>query len=214
MFREKHIQVNLSFPYYTLGNIDEKTNYIWMVFHGYGQLARYFIQKFEPLAQKGGYVIAPQGLSKFYLSGFEGRVGATWMTKENRYTEIANQRNFLDRIYQEEVKFKSIPLGIIGFSQGVTTACRWIATTQLPIKRLILWAGEVPIESTAKDFEFLEDSCETYYVLGKKDFYLQNKEEVHLALNKQLAVFPLVQKVSFEGGHHIDSDTLLKIVKL
>ena len=34
--------------------------------------------------------MAPEGLSRFYLEGFSGKVGATWMTREDRLNDIDN----------------------------------------------------------------------------------------------------------------------------
>jgi hypothetical protein len=52
---------------------------VWFVCHGYGQLAAYFIRHFAFLTENAPatVVIAPEGLSRFHLSGNGGRVGAT-----------------------------------------------------------------------------------------------------------------------------------------
>ena len=81
-----------------MNELTEATERIWLVFHGYGQLAEYFIKKFEDLDPTKNFIIAPQGLSKYYLQGVYGRVGASWMTKEDRLTEIANQYAYIDEV--------------------------------------------------------------------------------------------------------------------
>ena len=88
---EREINISLKTKYSTYGKFSDRTEKIWFVCHGYGQLAEYFIKNFEVLDAETNYVIAPQGLSKFYLKGFTGRVGASWMTKEDRLTDIENQ---------------------------------------------------------------------------------------------------------------------------
>ena len=99
-----------------------------IVLHGYGQLPEYFIRKFRPLAEAGWHVIAPEGAHRFYLQGTEGRVGASWMTKEARLDDIADQIVFLDALLgQLEEGMASGPRFLLGFSQGVATALRWAA---------------------------------------------------------------------------------------
>ncbi len=61
---------------------------VWILFHGYGQSASYFLMNFKDFEPENSLLIAPEGLSKFYLKGVDGRVGASWMTKENREAEI------------------------------------------------------------------------------------------------------------------------------
>ena len=65
-----HIQFDFKARYETLGNIDNPKR-IWIVVHGYGQQAKYFIRKFKPLQDEETLVIAPEGLHHFYLKGFE-----------------------------------------------------------------------------------------------------------------------------------------------
>ena len=53
-------------------------------------------QEGKDSAEELGYtIIAPQGLHKFYLEGTSGRVGASWMTKENREDDIKNYLVYL-----------------------------------------------------------------------------------------------------------------------
>src|SRR5690242_15478023 len=98
----------LSFPfsarYFKLGEINEHTTEVWFVLHGQGQLAEFFIQKFKMLEDQNICVIAPEGLSRYYLEGYTGRVGATWMTKENRLMDINNYIQYLNAVYQTEFK--------------------------------------------------------------------------------------------------------------
>ena len=52
------------------------------VLHGYGQLPAFFIRKFQAQVNAGWRVVAPEGAHRFYLKGTDGRVGASWMTRE------------------------------------------------------------------------------------------------------------------------------------
>ena len=47
---------------------NSKSNKVLYVLHGYGQLANFFIRKFEILREKY-HIIAPEGMHRFYLNG-------------------------------------------------------------------------------------------------------------------------------------------------
>ena len=79
-----HIPVKRQARYYTLGTLDTNTKHVYIVLHGYGQLASQIIHKFDDMADEV-FIIAPEGLSRFYWDGMTGTVGASWMTKEDRF---------------------------------------------------------------------------------------------------------------------------------
>jgi alpha-beta hydrolase superfamily lysophospholipase len=110
-------------------------------------------------------VVAPEALSRFYVdrgepaAGTPARVGATWMTREDRDAEIADYLGYLDQAL--EAATAAVPggapggggagvaaLGVLGFSQGAATACRWAAHRRrrgLPAPdALVLWGGALP----------------------------------------------------------------------
>ena len=66
---------------------------LWIVLHGYGQLAADFLAPFKAIAGADRAVLAPEALNRFYKerdssAGHAGRpVGATWMTREDRDAE-------------------------------------------------------------------------------------------------------------------------------
>ena len=142
---QKHITVPIRTPYHTLNTLTHKTETIWFACHGQGQLAEYFIKKFEGLDPNKHFIIAPQGISKYYLNGFTGRVGASWMTKEDRLTEIDNQQVLLQTIWNHEVgEARGKRIIFFGFSQGVATISRFAAFSKLPFDTLVLWSGGFP----------------------------------------------------------------------
>ena len=124
MIREHQISIKKTAKVYTLGNITTAKHVI-VVLHGYGQLAKYFINKFKPLVDDDYYIIAPEGLSKFYLNGHSGRVGASWMTKEDRQIEINDQIEYLINNLSKEIKvwtnniFTDSP-NIVSFLSNIT----------------------------------------------------------------------------------------------
>ena len=42
---ERSLTFQIEAPYYTQGEITERTKEIWIICHGYGQMARYFLRK-------------------------------------------------------------------------------------------------------------------------------------------------------------------------
>ena len=97
----------------------DEHNKIWMVFHGYGQLAKYFIKKFDCLVTAGDVVVALEGLSRAYINGFTGRVGASWMTKEDRLIEIEDYQAYISQIHSAVLeRFGNQKVTVLGFSSG------------------------------------------------------------------------------------------------
>ena len=72
--KEHSIKIEKTAHYYSIGELNKQTNELWIVCHGYGQLASFFIDKFKELNKDNRYIVAPEGLNKFYLHGFDGRV--------------------------------------------------------------------------------------------------------------------------------------------
>ena len=88
----KTITVEKTARYITLGN-KEKADVLIVALHGYGQLSAYFSKNFSKLDQRY-FIVIPEGLSRFYLSGTCGRVGASWMSKEERLWDIRDNLNY------------------------------------------------------------------------------------------------------------------------
>lgn len=201
---------NFQARYYKLGRIDDTTKQIWWVLHGYGQLAQYFVQKFKSLSENGICVIAPEGLSKFYLAGNMGRIGATWMTRENRTLEIENYTNYLDSILAIERPPSHVKTTLLGFSQGAATAVRWAMNGSLKFDRMVLWAGLFPPDMDFEKGSDLLKSKEVIEVLGKNDEFITQEKiaEMH-DLNTRLHLTPTI--IEFDGKHELDVEVLNKI---
>ncbi len=204
------IQFNYKARYYKLGELTADTKQIWWVLHGYGQLAQFFIQKFKALSEQGICVIAPEGLSRFYLAGNGGRVGASWMTRENRQMDIENYISYLDAILKIENPPAHIPTTLFGFSQGAATAARWAMNGKINFDRLILWAGLFPPDMDFEKGAVLLKSKKIIEVLGKQDqFITKEKVEEMMQLNQKLKINPTI--IEFEGKHEIDERVLGEI---
>jgi predicted esterase len=200
----KHITIPLRTSYCTLNQLTDKTETIWFVCHGQGQLAEYFIKKFEGLDPVKNFIIAPQGISKYYLNGFTGRVGASWMTKEDRLTEIDNQQTLLRAIWEQEVgEVRGKRIIFFGFSQGVATISRFAAFSKLPFDILVLWAGGFPPDIPLGSFNHLKGHETVRYFTGHDDPYYK-PEMLHTQTSLVLeAVGRAPITTFFDGGHTV-----------
>lgn len=195
--------------HFVLGDVT-RAKEVWFVLHGYGQLAKYFIKKFSALQDLGICVIAPEGLSRFYLQGNHGRVGATWMTSENRLMDIQNYVAYLNAVYHQQIKDRTCNTTIMGFSQGAATAMRWAMDGTVLFNRLVLWAGLFPPDiDFAKGAELLRGK-NVIEVLGKQDEFINEERIVEMhRLNTLLNISPTI--IQFEGRHEIDQNVLAQI---
>jgi predicted esterase len=185
---------------------------VWIVFHGYGQLAEFFIRKFLPFASPDRLIIAPEGTNYSYLNGFHGRVGANWMTRHEREVAIENNHRFLDGLMEKILhEFKETPvIHVLGFSQGAATATRWVSRWSGRAKLLILWAGGFAQDLVLEDVRNVFSETELIMVLGENDELITpesilKQEELIDNLGKTAL------KISFSGGHELNAEILKKI---
>jgi len=181
-----------------------------MALHGYGQLAEYFIMHFEPI-QAGRLIVAPEGLSRFYLSNNSGRVGASWMTKVDRVNEIKDQHDQLDRIVAQVALGKNIPLHVLGFSQGTATAIRWVLNTQNAVQRTVLWGGDIPHDVDITELRSKSKTNPLEMVVGTADPYIaeEDVQRFTMKLETDELNYDLCR---YDGGHSIESDMLQTLI--
>ena len=209
---EKRINFEFNARYEVLGEPSGEVEELWLVCHGHGQLAKYFIRKFESIANSKRLIVAPEGLFRYYLQGFAGRVGATWMTKEDRVSDIDNYINYLTAVYNQVRTSlrKDLKITFFGFSQGAATISRLATMTDLEFDRLILWAGIFPPDlPPLKSTDRLKDK-QCFLVYGKNDEFLTEariKEQESIA--EQIQITP--ENISFEGKHELSDQVLLEI---
>ena len=212
--KEGHIEAIKQFRYYTFGEITQAKHLI-IALHGYGQLAEYFMRKFQQL-QQDYFIVCPEGMHRFYLKGANGRVGASWMTKEDRLNDIADNNIWLTKLlqtYTESHPFET--LTILGFSQGGATAARWhnYLSTNYKLNlfsnaSLILWGAVFP-----PDLEITSDyksKSRHYFVLGETDEYFQGKDKSNTLATYESMCYTIK---TYNGGHNIDSDLLKTLLK-
>jgi predicted esterase len=207
--KEKEISYQITNSYTTMNTLTEKTKNVWFVCHGIGFLSRYFMMYFNMLDETENYIIAPQASSKYYLKGEYKHVGASWLTKENTQAEIQNVMANFNAIYEAEQIPAHVNFFILGFSQGVSVAMRWVARCKIPCDKLMIYAGGIPVELTKEDFEFMDfDTTKIINVVGLQDEYLTEKR-MQKELQKMRLLFgnQYIFK-TFDGTHEMRPDVL------
>jgi len=214
--REHHLTVGRSARYVVLGEPSPAVRELWIVLHGYGQLARRFARHCGPLAGSGRLVVVPEALSRFYAEAGAGgshaqaRVGATWMTREDRLAEISDYVAYLDQLHArlvEQCGGEPPALRLLGFSQGAATAARWTAYGAPAVRSLVLWGALLPEDIEVAQLRERLAGAPVTFVCGTGDPY-RSPDDVAAqaeALRSQ-GIWATVS--TFAGGHHLDAGVL------
>lgn len=213
MVSEHHIEVKRTARYYTDGHLGPETKEVWIVCHGYGYLAEYFIKYFKGLASGTCCIVAPEGLSRFYKSGVGGDVGASWMTKSDRLSEIDDYVNYLEQLVQfimKDLDREEVKLNVLGFSQGTAAVCRWLTSRSIAIDNLVIWAGEIPDDLDFEKFNQVLDKKPVHLVIGDADEFVSEQ------LLKQFEMYLKSKSVDYKlhlykGGHKINEPVLQEL---
>lgn len=208
--KENHINVQRTARYYTTGEFTIQTNEIWIVAHGYGQLAKEFIKHFEVLKDSHRFFIAPEGMNKFYARGVGGPPVANWMTSEDRLNEITDYVALIDAIVEAEIpEDYDGRIILFGFSQGVATITRWLNHTRRRIDELIIYAGSIALELANPIADCLLLQPVTY-ITGRKDPLIK-PEQKNLVLEQMKQINARI--IEFDGGHEILPEVILLLAK-
>lgn len=212
---EHRLSVTRQARYYSAGDLATARE-LWIVIHGYGQLASDFVKHFEPLGSSSRAFVAPEALNRFYResggtgSHADAKVGATWMTREDREAEIVDYIAYLDAV-ERTTRNPGARLGVLGFSQGVATQMRWLAARSSPPDRVVAWAGQVPADVELGHLRPRLPADGIDLVLGAKDTISS-----WVGADAQQARFTdagiAARLTTFEGGHRLDDATLLALV--
>ncbi len=209
MSSEKKVSYHTTNTYSTLNEHTDKTENVWVVFHGIDYLSRYFLKYFRHLNREKNYIIAPQAPSKYYLNGKYEHVGASWATRENTQQEIENVLAYLDEIYENEDLKNAKNLIFFGYSQGVSVATRWLAQRKIQASQLILNSGRIPKELAPADFAFFEGKVS--FIYGEDDPFV-NEEFLKSEEKRIRELFPKnLEFIPFDGGHEVNKEIILDI---
>lgn len=210
MIRSEHLEVVKTGRYFVAGSATEPDEVV-IVLHGYGMLPEYFLRKFEPLVHASRIFIAPEALSRFYVQGSSGRVGASWMTKEDRLMDISDNNRYLQQIVELPAVRRAKRLILLGFSQGAATAARFYCTTSHRFDAFIVWAGVFPPDVDLEVGAHRLKETNLHLVLGTNDEYMQ-VDQLRMAGEVFAAHGVQAEQHFFDGKHEIHLPLLAEIL--
>jgi predicted esterase len=210
---EKKVIYTASNTYSVLNNLNEKTKNVWIVFHGLGYLSKYFINYFSKINPEENYIIAPQAPSKYYQGRNFKHVGASWLTKENTIDETKNVLAYVDEIFKSEIDSPHYNLIILGYSQGVSIATRWVSSRKINCNHLILHSGGIPTELKPEDFSFLKKQTQVTYLYGDKDEYINEARKTEETIKGTNLFGKHLGIQVFNGVHEVNTDFIMKLSK-
>ncbi|MBQ0733176.1 alpha/beta hydrolase [Aquimarina celericrescens] len=209
--KEKEISYQTTNTYSTLNTLTTKTKNIWLVFHGIGYLSRYFVRLFDSLNKEDNYFIAPQAPSKYYKGNDYRKVGSSWLTKENTQVETKNVLRYIDAIIAKERIPQDLNFIVLGYSQGVSIASRWIASRKINCNALVMISGGFPKELHKEDFDFLPKNTKIIHIVGEMDPFFEI-EKVEAEKERVREILPQIEFRTHPGGHELNIKTLTHII--
>lgn len=215
------MQVRRTARIHTLGPTDPSlAAEAWVVLHGYRQLAGRFLRRFRVLDEGARLIVAPEGLSRFYVERETSRhgpgslVGASWMTREEREHEILDYVAYLDEVGDRFLRptrsGSRIPLTVFGFSQGVATAVRWVTLGRHPCRRLVCWGDTLPPDLESDAFRARMEGVELILVRGEGDGTRRPDVEARQDAMLREAGIPF-RTVTHPGGHRVEPDLVAEL---
>lgn len=135
------------------------------------------------------------------------------MTREDREHEIADYVAYLDQVFDavmRDVDRQNVTAHVLGFSQGVATACRWAVHGRAAFDHLVLWAEFLPPEFDTPESCARLRTMRISTVCGESDQYLT--EGALAAHRERLEGLGLTfEELTFDGGHRLDRETLKRV---
>jgi predicted esterase len=212
--QEGHIEVPRRARYFSLG--PDGASELWIACHGYGQLAGRFLRRFAEIDDGSRLIVAPEALSRFYLDPPQKRlgnpeapIGASWMTREDRESEIEDYVRYLDALHDATLERCSsgARVVVLGFSQGVATVCRWVERGRVRADDLVLWSGSLPPELFPLGARSRLREPRLTIVTGDADEYATEKVKRHQAATLRDSALEF-RLVTHPGGHELYGDVL------
>ena len=190
---------------------------LWICLHGYRQLAPWFLRRFGVLDDGSRRIVAPEALNRFYVGdpdgrhGPDARVGATWMTREDRAAEMADYTAYLERVLEVESEgAPPRPTVVLGFSQGAHTAARWMHRSGHDVHAVVLWGEGLPHDST--EDELTRAQRRWILVRGDADPSRSAAREAEDARRLDAASARWEVR-THAGGHRIETDALEELAR-
>ena len=211
---EHSIEVPRTARYYVLGDVTGGD--LWIVLHGFGQLACDFVEYFAEINDGRRVIVAPEALNRYYTASLsvpaaDRNVGATWMTREFREAEIRDYVRYLDLLHAElAAKYRPRRTIVVGFSQGGATASRWAAFGSTLIHSLVLWGATLPPDLDLAAARARLTSSRLRIVVGRTDQYIA--PDAVAREKERLAAANIPAKViEYDAGHSIKRAVLREL---
>jgi predicted esterase len=210
---KKHeLEIRKTARYFTLGETNAQVEEVWFVCHGYAQLATEFLASFSALEKPGRLIVAPEGLHRFYAKGGGGKVAASWMTSEDRLSDIADYTAWLDTVAAAVIS--KIPsqarIIVLGFSQGAAAVSRWLAAGHTSANDLILWCGFFPPDMQPAQ---LPANLKLTIVTASDDRFI-SPEQTATQFEELKLKRVQFKHLHFEGTHTVEKAALLQLAEL
>lgn len=225
----RHLEIRRHARYAILGSDGEepeggdpgaRRSSTWFALHGYGQTAPGFLRYFAALDDGSRLLVAPEGLHRHYVDHEAGKVGASWMTSEDRLTDIADYVAYLDRLHAhvgapgvggtDGVSDSESRVVALGFSQGVHTLSRWLAFGSARIDVAIFWGSHLPPDLDLGEHADRFRGAGVHLVAGDEDPHFDD-EAVSEAEGRLRAAGIPFETHRYGGGHRLDREVLEKL---
>jgi predicted esterase len=213
---EHTIVVPRTARYYQLG--EAAGGDLWIVLHGFGQLAGDFVEYFNGIADGARVIVAPEALNRYYTAPLtvpsaERPVGATWMTREFRDAEIRDYVRYLDVLHEELAKtLRPRRTVVVGFSQGGATASRWAVQGRTDIHSLVLWGATLPPDLDLAASRERLAALRLRLVIGETDQYISGSMLSRERERLTNARIPF-DVVEYDAGHSIKRAVLQEVAE-
>jgi predicted esterase len=218
-YTEHRLKVARTARWGLIGALGGTTKRIWIVLHGYGQRAAEFGAFAEWPADISAAFVFPEALQRFYVAEpnathANAPVGASWMTRDARFDDIADNHGYLDNLLSvATAEAPQARVSVFGFSQGGSTAARWAearARDGAPLASLVLWGSLLPPETDIGPDAPLRVTP-LKYVCGTRDKWVTQARIQAESARLEAASFPF-EAYRFDGGHRLDDDTLRTVL--
>lgn len=135
------------------------------------------------------------------------------MTREDREAEILDQGTYFDLLLEHVLHGldrSKLRLVVLGFSQGTAAVCRWAVASETAPAEIILWGGAVPADVLEPEQRARLKRSSITIVVGSQDPIAT--AELIVDHRAQLDAAGVQYRfVAFDGGHDIESKTLIEI---
>lgn len=211
---EHTIEVPRTARYYEMGSAVGGD--LWIVLHGFGQLAGDFIEYFAELNDGSRVIVAPEALNRYYTASLsvpsaERPVGATWMTREFREAEMRDYVRYLDLLHASLAgRLRPRRTIVVGFSQGGATAARWVTRGAASVHTLVLWGATLPPDLDLASSRDRLTASRLTLVIGRADQYIAPSAIVVERKRLGDADIP-AEFIEYDEGHSIKRAVLKEL---